>query len=157
MVNAVTSLLSLLCKIAMALLIALVALQFLIVIARYLLGTNFIWAQELVTILHACIFMISGGAAFLSDKHVRLDVFHEHLGKRQKRNLDAFGTVFLLLPMMAVIGWYSADYVAESWAIREGSAEVSGLPGRYLVKSLIPLFAFIMMAAGIARTMRFRA
>ena len=61
---------------------------------------------------------------------------------------------FLLVPMMLAIGWASLPYVGQSWAILEGSAEVSGLPAIFLLKTLLPVFAVLMLVAGCVRLVR---
>ena len=65
---------------------------------------------------------------------------------RPKRHL-----VFLL-PVAAFIAITSLDYVVVSWSIREGSREAGGLPFPFvpLLKSLIPLTAFLLLAQGAA-------
>jgi len=48
----------------------------------------------------------------------------------------------------------SWDYVAASWAAREGSRDPGGLPGWYLLKSLLPLSAALLMLQAVAETLR---
>src|SRR2546429_42322 len=56
--------------------------------------------------------------------------------------------------LIAAIGRYSLPYGARSWAVLERSRETSGLPFVYLLKTLIPLFAFLLGLAGIAQAIR---
>jgi len=44
--------------------------------------------------------------------------------------------------------------VARSWSILEHSRETSGLPFVYLLKTLIPLFAFLMALQGLSQAIR---
>ncbi len=129
---------------------ALVIVQFGVVLARYLFSVNYLWAQELATYLHAAIFMLAVGWTFCANRHVRIDVIYTRLSKRGRAGIDAFGFVFLLLPFVLVIVLTSIGYVAQSWSILEGSPEASGLPGRFLLKTLIPVFALILLAGGIS-------
>jgi TRAP-type mannitol/chloroaromatic compound transport system permease small subunit len=55
---------------------------------------------------------------------------------------------------MAAIIWYALPYVARSWSILEHSRETSGLPFVYLLKTLIPLFAFLMALQGLSQAIR---
>ncbi len=56
---------------------------------------------------------------------------------------------------MTVFIYFRAwDYVASSWAVREGSRDPGGLPGWYLVKSLLPLSAGLLFLQGLAETLR---
>ena len=136
------------------LLLALVAVQFAIVLARYLLAVNFLWFQELAIYLHAAIFMLAAAWGLLCNKHVRLDVVSSHLGETGRRRVEIWGTVLLLVPMMLATIVTSTPYVLQSWSILEGSTEVSGLPGLFLLKSLLPVFALLMLIAGIASLRR---
>ncbi len=64
------------------------------------------------------------------------------------------GALLLLLPMCAAIGWAAWPYVAQAWAVREGSRETSGLPGVYLLKSVILVFAVQLALQGVAMALR---
>ncbi|MEP1209607.1 MAG: TRAP transporter small permease subunit [Rhizobiaceae bacterium] len=136
------------------LLLALVALQFAIVLARYLFAVNFLWLQELAVYLHASIFMLAAAHGLVCSKHVRIDVVWTRFTDSGKRRIEWIGTLLLLLPMMAAILFASLPYVAQSWAIAEGSTEVSGLPGLFLLKTLLPVFAALMLLAGLLRLIR---
>ena len=48
----------------------------------------------------------------------------------------------------------SLPYVARSWAILERSRETSGLPFVYLLKTLIPVFALLLLLQGAAQAIR---
>ncbi|MEE9376032.1 MAG: TRAP transporter small permease subunit [Rhizobiaceae bacterium] len=136
------------------LLIALVVVQFTVVLARYLFHINYLWGQEIALYLHGAIFMLSAGWSLLAEKHVRLDVLSERFEIAKRRRIELFGTVFLLLPMMGLIIFTSVGYVWESWSILESSPEISGLGGRYLVKTLIPVFGLLMVLAAITKLKR---
>ena len=133
------------------LLLVLVAVQFAIVLARYLLAVNFLWFQELAIYFHATIFMLAAAWALLCNKHVRIDVISSHLAETGRRRVELWGTLFLLIPMMLAIIVTSVPYVLQSWSILEGSTEVSGLPGLFLLKSVLPVFALLMLIAGVMR------
>jgi TRAP-type mannitol/chloroaromatic compound transport system permease small subunit len=53
--------------------------------------------------------------------------------------------------MCALIAWVAWPYVAAAWAVREGSQEGSlGIPGVYLLKSLVLVFAGLLALQGVA-------
>ncbi|NKB51881.1 MAG: TRAP transporter small permease subunit [Rhizobiaceae bacterium] len=131
------------------LLLLVVTVQFAIVLARYLFAANYLWLQELVIYLHASIFMFAAAWGLACNKHVRIDVIWGRLSTPGKRRIEWFGTGLLLLPMMATIFVTSLPYVQQSWLIAEGSPEVSGLPGLFLLKTLLPVFAILMVLAGL--------
>jgi TRAP-type mannitol/chloroaromatic compound transport system permease small subunit len=134
--------------------LAVVLLQFALVVARYLFGLGSIWATETVIYAHATLFMLAAAWTLRAGGHVRVDVFYAEASARTKAIIDLVGSLLLLLPFAAVLVWLSVPYAARSWAILERSQETSGLPLVYLLKTLIPLFAFLMALQGIAQAIR---
>ena len=120
-------------------------LIFTIVLLRYGFNLGWIWLQESVTYLHALIFMTAAAWAFQTDDHVRVDIFYRERSERYKLAVNLAGTVLFLVPFslfLLYIGW---DYVAASWANREGSREAGGLPLVWLLKSLILVLPALLL------------
>jgi TRAP-type mannitol/chloroaromatic compound transport system permease small subunit len=134
--------------------LAVVLLQFALVVARYLFGLGSIWATETVIYAHATLFMLAAAWTLRAGGHVRVDVFYAEASPRAKAIIDLVGSLLLLLPFAAVLVWLSVPYAVRSWAILERSQETSGLPLVYLLKTLIPLFALLMALQGIAQAIR---
>lgn len=125
-----------------------------IVLMRYVFGTGSIWLQESVIYLHATVFMLAAGYTVVRDGHVRVSVWYDRLGARGRAAVDLFGALTMLLPFAAIVLYESLPYVWRSWAILEGSREASGMPAIFLLKSLIPAFAVLLMIAGVAMSVR---
>ena len=136
------------------LVVAMVLLQFAVVIMRYGLGIGSIWLQESILYAHAALFLLAAAWTLRDDGHVRIDVFYADASPRTKAWVNLLGALLLLLPFMAVLAWYAWPYVVRSWAIYERSQEVSGLPFVYLLKSLLLLFALLMALQGVAQAIR---
>jgi TRAP-type mannitol/chloroaromatic compound transport system permease small subunit len=134
--------------------LAMVVGTFLIVLLRYLFAVGFIWMQESVTWMHATIFMLGAAWALRSGDHVRVDVFYKKMSPRRQGWVDLLGTLLLLLPMCGYIFFESLPYVQQSWEIRERSREASGLPGLFLLKTLIPLTALLLALQGVSDLVR---
>jgi TRAP-type mannitol/chloroaromatic compound transport system permease small subunit len=134
--------------------LAVVLLQFALVVARYLFGLGSIWATETVIYAHAALFMLAAAWTLRAGGHVRVDVFYAEATPRTRAKIDLAGSGLLLLPFSAVLIWLSVPYAARSWAILERSQETSGLPLVYLLKTLIPLFALLMALQGVAQAIR---
>jgi TRAP-type mannitol/chloroaromatic compound transport system permease small subunit len=134
--------------------LAVVLLQFALVVARYLFGLGSIWATETVIYAHATLFMLAAAWTLRAGGHVRVDVFYAEATPRMRAKIDLAGSGLLLLPFALVLVWLSVPYAVRSWAILERSQETSGLPLVYLLKTLIPLFAFLMALQGIAQAIR---
>ena len=99
--------------------------------------------------MHATVFMVAAGYTLLHNGHVRCDIFYADASPRGRALIDLIGVLIFLLPMCALIAWVAWPYVAAAWAVREGSQEGSlGIPGVYLLKSVILVFAGAAGAAG---------
>lgn len=131
--------------------LALVLLVFGLVAVRYGLGAGSIAAQELAAWLHSLVFLLGAAFALKRDAHVRVDLVYQRLSPRGKAAADLIGTVVLLLPFCAFLGWVSLDYVGMAWSIHEASREPGGLPGVFLLKTLIPVAAVLLGAQGVAQ------
>jgi TRAP-type mannitol/chloroaromatic compound transport system permease small subunit len=134
--------------------LAIVLLQFALVVARYLFGLGSIWLTETVIYAHATLFMLAAAWTLKAGGHVRVDIFYAEAGPRTRARIDLIGAVLLLLPFALVLVWLSVPYAARSWAILERSQESSGLPLVFLLKTLIPAFALLMALQGIAQAIR---
>lgn len=127
-----------------------VLIQFAIVVARYVFGLNSIAAQESVLYLHSALFMLGAGYTLLVDKHVRVDVFYSRSSDKARRAIDIFGHLFLLLPSMAALLYWSWPSVRNSWGILEGPISVGGIEAVFLLKSLIPAFCILVMLQSLS-------
>jgi TRAP-type mannitol/chloroaromatic compound transport system permease small subunit len=136
------------------LVLAAVLLQFAVVVLRYAFGMGSIRLQESVIYAHALAFLLAAAWALETDAHVRVDVFYGRATARSRALVDLFGTLFLLAPTMILVLWTSIPYAMRAWATMEGSREAAGLPFVFLLKSVIPLFAALMLLQGAAQAMR---
>jgi TRAP-type mannitol/chloroaromatic compound transport system permease small subunit len=134
--------------------LAVVLLEFTLVIARYLFALGSIWLTETVIYAHATLFMLAAAWTLKAGGHVRVDVFYAEASPRAKAIVDLVGSLLLLLPVTAVLIWLSVPYAARSWEILERSQESSGLPLVFVLKTLIPLFAALMALQGLAQAIR---
>ena len=125
-----------------------------VVVLRYGFNIGFIALQELVTYLHAAVFML--GAAFTLQRggHVRVDIFYRRLPERRRMQVDIAGHLLFLAPVCLTVLFTSWDYVLVSWRIGEVSTEPGGLPAVFLLKTLLPLLALTLLAQGLAETLR---
>lgn len=134
--------------------LAMVLLQFVIVVLRYVFGFSSIFLNEGVLYLHATIFMLGAGYTLLVEGHVRVDIFYAKLGRRARAMVDLFGHLALLLPGVLILMIYSWPTVQRSWAIYEGAISVGGIPASFLLKSLIPAFCLLLLVQGLAILLR---
>lgn len=130
--------------------LTMVLVTFTVVLLRYAFGIGWIAMQESVMWMHGVLFMLGLAYALKHDAHVRVDIVYRRLDARGRAWIDLLGTLFLLLPVSAFIVWSSWRYVGNAWAIGESSREAGGLPGLYLLKTVIPVSAVLLAVQGVA-------
>jgi TRAP-type mannitol/chloroaromatic compound transport system permease small subunit len=131
-----------------------VLVTLLVVLLRYLFGQGAILLQESVIYMHGLVFMLGIPYALHHNNHVRVDVFAARLGERGRNWVELIGHLLFLVPVSITLFLYSLPYVSASWRVFEGSAEVGGIPGIFLLKTLIPLMAVMLLLQGIAEIIR---
>ena len=134
--------------------LVMVLLTAVVVILRYGFNLSVTVLQELVAWCHAMLFMLGAAWALQRDAHVRVDILYRRLSARGRQWVELFGNLFFLLPFCLLVGFSSLDYVAQSWTLREHSAETDGLPALYLLKALIPLLAVTLLLQGTVQVWR---
>lgn len=127
-----------------------VLVTFGVVVLRYAFQGGSIALQELVSYLHAAVFMLGAAYTLKHDAHVRVDIFYRNFSPRRRAWVDLAGSLLLLLPMCATILLTSRDYVADAWSVMEGSSEAGGLDGVFLLKTVIPVMAVLLLLQGLA-------
>jgi TRAP-type mannitol/chloroaromatic compound transport system permease small subunit len=121
---------------------------------REYLGRGQFFANDMGQLCHAAVFMIGIAYAWRWDRQVRVDLLYRTLGARRRALVNLLGTVFLLLPWLALVAWDAVPDVIESVRNVEGFPE-TGSPGFFVMKSLLVVFAAMMAlqaAAVIARS-----
>ncbi len=131
-----------------------VIITFVVVCLRYIFDIGWIAMQESVTYLHAMVFLIGASWTMQQEAHVRVDIFYCNFSDRARAWVDLLGALLLLLPVMLFVVWVSWEYVIASWGVLEGSREAGGLPGVYLLKSLIIVLASMLVLQGLVQIMR---
>lgn len=121
-----------------------------VVVIRYAFQTGFIWLQELFIWSHAAAFMLGSAFTLMVNRHVRVDIVYESRSPATRAWLDLLSTIVFLFPWIIVLWYYAWPYVLASWELREESPQVGGMPGLYLLKSVILGFCALMMLQGLA-------
>ncbi len=127
---------------------------FLVVVLRYVFSVGYIWMQESYTWMHGTVFMLSAGYTLLHNGHVRIDVFYRTASRRSQAVVDLLGSIVLMLPLLWVTWDRALPMVQRSWRIYKKSAEAGGLPGLFLLKSVILVFCVLFALQGISLALR---
>ena len=93
--------------------------------------------QELEWHLHGALFLLCLAWAYTKGAHVRIELMSERWSKRTSAMIEMMGCLLLLLPYIAAILTFGWDYVSYSVEYREASASATGLPNRWIIKSMI--------------------
>ena len=134
--------------------LAVVLVCFTVVVQRYLFHTTQLWMQDLYVWLGGAMFTAVAGFAMLRDDHVRVDIFYRPWPVRRKAIADLIGVCLFVIPYVVVVGLYAWPFVMRSWRIYEGSANVGGMPGLFILKSFILLFCLLIGLQGLAWAFR---
>lgn len=126
-----------------------------LVILRYLFNAgNLVFLQELIIYLHATTFMLGAAWVLKRDGHVRVDVFYRSASRRCKAWVNSLGTLIFLLPFAFFLLFSSRSFVERSWQLLESSPEPGGIPAVFLLKTLIPLAAVLLILQGTVELVR---
>ena len=134
--------------------LGIVLVCFWVVFERYALGTTKLWAQDLYVWLNGAMFTAVAAFALFRGDHVRVDIFYRPASPRFKAIADLIGVAIFLMPFMVVVYIYGMPFVQRSWNLLENSANVGGMPGLYILKSFIIIFAVLVALQGLAMAIR---
>ncbi|MGE5509699.1 MAG: TRAP transporter small permease subunit [Bacteroidota bacterium] len=92
--------------------------------------------QELEWHFHAAIFSLWMGYCYTINAHPRVDTFTEGTTLRTRAWIELLGCLLLALPYVALVSYYSLDFVASSYALGEQSDSTVGLTHRWIIKGI---------------------
>ena len=116
---------------------------FVVVVLRYVFSIGFVWLQELYVWSHAAVFLLGAGYTLLHEGHVRIDVIYRKSSIRYKAIVNLLGIMIFAIPLLYLILEKSWPLIIRSWENLERSAEAGGMPGVFILKSLIAVFAIL--------------
>lgn len=122
-------------------------------VARYALNIGSNAWLELQWYFNSAVFLLIAAYALKRNEHVRIDVINGKLSPRAQAWIDIFGGVFMLLPAVIIIGWYSWPSLVNSFEIREYSSDPGGLI-RWPVRLLIPVAFALLGLQGISEIIK---
>lgn len=136
------------------LMVPMVLIAFAVVVMRYVLGVGYVWMQESYIWMHSTIFMLAAGYNLLHEVHVRIDLFRHRMSERAQAIVDIVGSLFFLMPTLAIVYVYSYTPILISWRIYEKSPAPGGLPGVFLHKSVVIMFCLLLGLQGLSLIIR---
>ena len=133
---------------------ALLATQLAVVVASYAFGLTWTWLSELVIYAFSAMFMLGAAVALRDDAHVRVDILRPRLGENGRNWVELAGIYLFLFPICIRLLQTGEQGLARSWLLFEGSRESDGLPFLYLFKTLVPVFAILMISQGTSLALK---
>ena len=125
-----------------------------VVILRYVFSIGAIAIQELTMYFHGISFLLAIPYGILKDTHVRVDLIYSRLSTERRNLINSIGHCLFLIPVGIFIVLTSLPYVEASWAIRERSSEVGGLPAIYVLKACVPLAGALLTLQGLSELIK---
>ena len=120
-------------------------------VATYLTSTKF---QDLEWHLHAALFLLCLGFAYVRNAHVRIELVRERFSPEVKAWLELIGSVIFLLPYAAVVLYFSFEFAMRSYDMNEVSASLTGLSHRWIIKSFVPIGMVLLLLAAASVAIR---
>jgi TRAP-type mannitol/chloroaromatic compound transport system permease small subunit len=108
---------------------------------------------EIQWYLNSAMFLLVAAYTLKLNAHVRIDVIAGKLSSRTQAWIDVFGSVFMLLPAVLIIAWYSWPSLANSFELNEMSSDSGGLL-RWPVRLLIPLSFSLLALQGVSEIIK---
>lgn len=110
--------------------------------------------QDLQWHFHAVLLMMSFGFGYLANAHVRVDVFREMTQRRTQAWIEFLGLLIMAVPFISLMIWYAFQMTELSWHQGEGSESMTGIGGRWFIKSFMLTGFIVTMLAVVATLIR---
>lgn len=116
-------------------------------------GNNSNTLSESQWYMLAGIVMLGGAWTLKVNEHVRVDLFYGWVSERTRTWIDLLGGLFFLLPMCALMLYFTWPWFWLSWVTNEGSLNAGGLV-RWPVKFVVMLGFALVGLQGIAEIIK---
>ena len=122
------------------------------VVARYIFNSPTNWAHESMFLMFGMQYLISGAYAYLTESHVRVDVFYARLSAKGKAFADLLTSVFFFIfaGTMLVTGWI---FTMDAYQVSEFSFSEWQIV-YWPVKATIFLGALLIIVQGLNKLAR---
>ena len=124
------------------------------VFSRFILSRGSIALEELSWHLFGAAVMLSLAYAVVRDDHVRVDVLRERFSLRSQAWIELLANVLLALPVILLMIDALVPYAYQAYLYNERSQAPSGLPYRFIFKSVLPLGLLLVALALLSRALR---
>ena len=124
------------------------------VVLRQVFASGSVMLQDLSGYCFAVLVLLSLPVAFAANRHVRVDVLTDWWSPETSFVLRLVAYWIFLVPVCVLVIYHAFPDLVFSWSIREGSGELEGLGGYFLVKSVLPLGCLLLLLHGFVHVYR---
>ena len=126
------------------------------VVARYWFNAPTVWAYDMTYMLYGTFFMLGSAYTLLRGGHIRTDSLYAQWSPRRQGLVDAVCYVLFFFPGMLCILYAGAVEARQAWDISERTGLrvfIVSVP-MYVVKSIIPVTAALLLLQGVSELIR---
>lgn len=128
--------------------------QIIVVALRYVFSLGWPWAHDFLVYCFFVSALLPALFVLIRDVSVRVDVFYSQWADENRHRIDRLALLIILFPSMAYAGWASLATTVRSWAVLESSPTYGGLPGYFILKTLLSLVFFVLAAVALFMALR---
>ncbi len=121
--------------------------------SRYLFSESSNGWLEAQWYMFAAMVLLGAPYTLRMNEHVRVDLFYGAAGERTRIWIDIVGGLLFLIPICAVLIYFTWPWFVQAWKIHEVSPNAGGLV-RWPVKLLLPLGFGLMILQGISEIIK---
>jgi len=110
--------------------------------------------QELEGHLHAALFALWFGFAYVRNAHVRIDIALAGASPRALAWLELLGCLVFALPFSLIALWFGGHFAWVSFRQNEASVSASGLPYLFIPKAVLALGLALLALAVVSIMLR---
>ena len=116
-------------------------------------GRNSNTLSESQWYMFAGMVMLGGAWTLKVNEHVRVDLVYGWVSERTRTWIDLLGGIFFLLPMCAIMIYFTWPWFWQSWISGEGSSNAGGLV-RWPARLMLPLGFALVGLQGISEIIK---
>ena len=141
-------------RLAAVLMVLLVFIIMYDVIGSQFFAVGAVVLSDLQWHFHGVIALFSIGFAYTRNAHVRIDVLADRMNGRFRLWMEFWVLALLVVPFALILLIYGFEFAERAYVRGEGAAGGRGLPHRWVIKSVIPASAVLILLACVAVMIR---
>lgn len=135
------------------LILAVITIETVEVIKRYIFHSPSDWSWELSTMLSGASFIIGGAWVLKANKHVRTDIIYGRLSPKAKAIFDLILFTCIGFVFAGILTWKTTANAIYSWSIME-TTYTMWAPPMYLLKTVIAVSFILLLFQMLAKWIR---